>query len=255
MKTHRKLFPELFHNVTPPDPAPDGEAGGGGAPDPADSSTGGEGLSAKDFDALRTIVDKERERSKRLEAQLKKLDPALVEAARQEAEDARRLKEEAEQAASTRVAAIQQRSQAEVREAREEAAKAKEDARRLMARVKWESEFIAAEGFTEASEIDGVTSFDLLWNQIGHMYEQDEQGLYLKGADGLAVINKETGKRVTPREHYELLRNDSLYSAHFRPIGGSGGGSGAGVRGRVQHKQSLDGMSSRDLLRLGLEGK
>ena len=250
---HRKLFSDLFPTVTPPDPAAEGEGGGGGAPDPADSSPGGEGLSPKDFDALRSIVDKERERSRRLEAQLKKLDPALVEAARQEAEESRRLKEEAEQAASTRVAAIQQRSQAEVREAREEAARAKEDARRLMARVKWESEFLTAGGSPEASEIDGITSFDLLWNQIGSTLEQDEQGLYLKGADGLAVIDKETGKRVTPRQHFERLRNDRLYSAHFQPIGGSGGGSGAGVRGRVDTSRSLGDMSTKELISEGLK--
>ena len=257
MKTHhRRLFPELFHTVTPPDTAPDGEAGGGGgAPDPAAPSSGGEGPTLEDLRNVQEALRKERERSGQFEKRLKAYDPALVEEARREAEEARQAREEAERTAAGRVAAIQQKSQAEVREAREEAARAKEDARRLMARVKWESEFLAAGGFPEASEIDGTTSFDLLWNQIGATLEQDEQGLYLKGPDGEAVTNKETNKRLTPREHFERLRNDRLYAAHFQPIGGSGGGSGPGVRGRVQHKQSLDGMSSRDLLRLGLEGK
>jgi hypothetical protein len=255
MKTHRKLLPELFHNVTPPDPAPDGEAGGGGAPDPADSSTGGEGPTAEDVRKLQEALKKERTLKEQVEKRLKAIDPHQVEEARREVEEARQARELAEREAFTRIAAIQQKTQKEVQEAREEAAKAKEDARRLMVRVKWESEFVASGGFTEASKIDGTTAFDLLWKHNGATFEEDEQGLYLKGADGLAVINKETGKRVTPREHYELLRSDSLYSAHFQPIGGSGGGSGPGVRGRVQHKQSLDGMSSRDLLRLGLEGR
>jgi hypothetical protein len=255
MKTHRKLFPELFHNVTPPDPAPDGEAGGGGAPDPADSSTGGEGPTADDVRRLQEALKKERNLKEQVERRLKAIDPNQVEEARREAEEARQARELAEREASTRIAAIQQRAQKELQEAREEAAKAVEDARRLKVRVKWESEFVASGGFTEPSEIDGTTSFDLLWKHDGATFEEDEQGLYLKGADGLAVIDKETGKRVTPRQHFERLRNDRLYSAHFQPIGGSGGGSGAGVRGRVQHKQSLDGMSSRDLLRLGLEGK
>ena len=255
MKTHRKLLPELFHNVTPPDPAPDGEAGGGDAPEPADSSPGGEGPTLEDVRKLREVLKKERTLKEQVEKRLKAIDPHQVEEARREVEEARQARELAEREASTRIAAIQQKTQKEVQEAREEAAKAKEDARRLMVRVKWESEFVASGGFTEASKIDGTTAFDLLWKHNGATFEEDEQGLYLKGADGLAVINKETGKRVTPREHYELLRSDSLYSAHFQPIGGSGGGSGPGVRGRVQHKQSLDGMSSRDLLRLGLEGR
>jgi hypothetical protein len=255
MKTRHKLFPELFHNVTPPDPAPDGEAGGGGAPDPTDSSPGGERPTEEDVRKLQEALKKERTVREQVERRLKAIDPHQVEEARREVEEARQARELAEREASTRIATIQQKTQKEVQEAREKAAKAVEDARRLMVRVKWESEFIAAEGFTEASEIDGVTSFDLLWNQIGHMYEQDDQGLYLKGPDDEAVIDKETNKRLTPRQHFDRLRNDRLYSAHFRPIGGSGGGSGPGVRGRVQHKQSLDGMSSRDLLRLGLGGR
>jgi hypothetical protein len=256
MKTHRKLFPELFHTVTPPDTAPDGEAGGGGgAPDATDPSSSGEGPTADDVRRLQEALKKERNLKEQVERRLKAIDPNQVEEARREAEEARQARELAEREASTRIAAIQQRAQKELQEAREEAAKAVEDARRLKVRVKWESEFVASGGFTEPSEIDGTTSFDLLWKHDGATFEEDEQGLYLKGADGLAVIDKETGKRVTPRQHFERLRNDRLYSAHFQPIGGSGGGSGAGVRGRVQHKQSLDGMSSRDLLRLGLEGK
>lgn len=240
MKTHhRKLLPELFSTVTPPDPAADSEAGGGGTPDPTDSSSGGEGPTLEDLRKVQEALKKERERSGQFEKRLKALDPHQVEEARREAEEARQLKEQAEREASTRIAAIQQRAQKELQEAREEAAKAVEDARRLKVRVKWEGEFVASGGFTEPSEIDGTTSFDLLWKHDGATFEEDEQGLYLKGADGLAVIDKETGKRVTPRQHFERLRNDRLYSAHFQPIGGSGGGSGAGVRGRVDTSRDL----------------
>lgn len=253
-KTHR--FPDLFHTVTPPDPAADSEAGGGSTPDATDSSTGGDqGPTQEDIKKLQEALRKEREKAGTFERRLKALDPQQVEDARREAEEARKIAEEAERTASTKINAIQQRTQKELQEAREQAAKAVEDARRLKVRLRWETEFVAAGGFTEVSEIDGVSSFDLIWNQVGHTFEEDEEGLYLKSPDDQIMIDKETGKRVTPRQHFERLRNDRLYSAHFQPIGGSGGGSTAGVRGRVQHGQSLAGMSSRELLRIGLQSK
>lgn len=253
--THQSLHANPFLTVTPPDPAADGEAGGGDTTVPVDSSSGGEEITAEDIKKLKEALAKERTRSAQFEKRLRAFDPSQVEEARREAEEARRLKEETERTATTRIAAMQQKSQQEIQEAKREAAEARENARRTLVRVQWQSEFIAADGLTEVSEIDGISSFDILWAQHGRMFEQDDQGLYIKGLNEMPEIDKETGKRVTPSQYFERLRNDRLYSAHFHPVGGSGGGSRAGVTGRVEQAKDLNGMKSIDLISQGLRAQ
>lgn len=240
-----------------PDPAGDPPSGGGATP--PNPPAGGDGApTQQDIANLQEALRKEREMRKAREDELKRVaseNPALVEQARREAEAERERAAAVQREAQVQIQAMQQKLEADTAKIRSESLAAAEAARRETLRVKTEREFNAADGLTEPSEIDGSVPFDLAWKHLGERIEEDAQGIYLKGADGLPETDPETGKRITLRQFFDKLRDDRTYGTLFKPKYGSGGGSRAGVAGRIQHGQSLAGMSSRDLLRLGLEGK
>jgi len=219
-------------------------------------------IDESDIETLRRTVKNLQEESRRhrtearnAKAQLKQLDPQILAEAQAKADAAEQQRLFVEQQTELRLQAMQTKLENETAKIRSESQALAEAARRETLRVKTEREFNAAEGLTEASEVDGSVPFDLAWKHFGDRFEEDAQGIYLKGADGLPETDPETGKRITPRQFFEKLRDDRVHGTLFKPRYGSGGGSRAGVAGRVQHGQSLVGMSSRDLLRFGLDGK
>jgi hypothetical protein len=241
------------------DPEPAGDPPAGGGATPPNPPTGGDGTpTQQDIANLQEALRKERALREARDKEIQRIateNPALVEQARREAEAERQRAESVQREAQVQIQAMQQRLEADTAKIRGEAQAAAEAARRETLRVKTEREFNAAEGLTDASEIDGSVPFDLAWKHFGDRFEEDSVGIYLKRPDGTPETDPETNKRITPRQFFEKLRDDRVHGTLFKPRYGSGGGSRAGVPGRVQHGQSLVGMSSRDLLRLGLEDK
>lgn len=239
-----------------PDPAGDAPAGGGATP-PNPPAGGDGGPTQQDVDNLKEVVRKERERAKALEDQLKRVateNPALVEQIKREAEAERARAELAEAQAQSRLREQQTQHERDMAEVKAKSDALVQAAKRDALRTRTEREFLASKGLAEAGG-DGRTPFDYVWTLHGDLIDEDEMGPYIKGEGGAPRTDKETGKRLTLGQYFGELRKDPVHGMHFQPMYGSGGGSRAGVPGRVQHGQSLAGMSSRDLLRLGLEGK
>jgi hypothetical protein len=126
------------------------------------------------------------------------------------------------------------------------------DAERAALKVKTERIYLANEGRSEASSIDGSTPFDYLWQVFGGQFAEDERGIHLIDATGNPQIDTETGKRITPADLFQKLRDDPVHGVSFKPRFGSGSGVRAGRDGRVTTAEQLDGLKTSQLLQIGL---
>jgi hypothetical protein len=215
-------------------------------PDPTDSPDGGGGESTEqltDAERLKKALEAERKlnrqnaaRAAQLEAQLKEVgqvDPRLLSEAQAKAEAAEQRRELLEQQVSTRIADAERKYQEQLDKLTAELKSKASAAEREALRVKAEREFLASKGLTDASEIDGRTPFDYIWQLFGGQYAEDKNGLYVADADGSPALDSETGARITLRQHFDRLRKDPVHGMHFQPEYGSGSGGRAGRDGRV----------------------
>jgi hypothetical protein len=246
--------PEL--NLWPsidPDPAGDQQGGGTDTTDNTDASGQGE----TDADRLKRALEAERKlnrqnaaRAAQLEAQLKEVgqvDPKLLAEAQAKAEAAEQQRQLLEQQINTRLADAERKYQEQLSRLTSELQTKASAAEREALRVKAEREFLAAKGLTDASEIDGRTPFDYIWQLFGVQYAEDKNGLYLVDADGSPALDAETGKRITLREHFAKLRKDPVHGMHFQPEYGSGSGGRGGRDGRINSTADLNKMSTGQL--------
>jgi hypothetical protein len=238
--------PEL--NLWPsidPDPTADQQGGGTDTTDTSDTSGQGE----TDADRLKRALEAERKlnrqnaaRAAQLENQLKEVgqvNPQLLAEAQAKAEAAEQQRQLLEQQINTRLADAERKYQEQLSRLTSELQTKASAAEREALRVKAEREFLAAKGLTDASEIDGRTPFDYIWQLFSGQYAEDKNGLYLVDADGSPALDAETGKRITLREHYNKLRKDPVHGMHFQPEYGSGSGGRAGRDGRVNTSADL----------------
>lgn len=113
----------------------------------------------------------------------------------------------------------------------EEAAIRAENAERrmqeLQKRYALEKVFFAAGGRTDAA--DGVSFFDMLADQLGGRFRQESDGsLTVVDLQGDPVLDKESGKRISPEEFVSSFKHHPIYGAFFKGIKGSGAGLGYG---------------------------
>jgi hypothetical protein len=239
--------PEL--NLWPsvdPDPSTDVPAGGGSSdPDPGDTDPG----QLSDADRLKRALEAERKlnranaaRAAQLEAQLKEVgqvDPKLLAEAQAKAEAAEQQRQLLQQQIDSRLAEQQRKYDEQLAKLTGELQSKATAAEREALRVKAEREFLAAKGLTDASEIDGRTPFDYIWQLFGVQYAEDKNGLYILDSDGTPALDPETGKRITLREHFAKLRKDPVHGMHFQPEYGSGSGARGGRDGRINNTADL----------------
>jgi hypothetical protein len=228
-----------------PDPTSEQQGGGTDTTDNSDSSGQGE----TDADRLKRALEAERKlnrqnaaRAAQLEAQLKEVgqvDPKLLAEAQAKAEAAEQQRQLLEQQINTRLADAERKYQEQLSRLTSELQTKASAAEREALRVKAEREFLAAKGLTDASEIDGRTPFDYIWQLFGLQYAEDKNGLYLVDADGSPALDAETGKRITLREHFAKLRKDPVHGMHFQPEYGSGSGGRGGRDGRINTTADL----------------
>lgn len=240
------------------DPDPAGDAPAGGATPPNPPAGGGDGgPTQQDIANLQEALRKEREMRKAREDELKRVaseNPALLEQIKREAEAERARAELAEAQAQSRLREQQLQHERDMAEVKAKSDALIQAAKRDALRVRAEREFLASKGLAEAGG-DGRTPFDYVWTLHGDLIDEDEMGPYIKGEGGTPRIDKETGKRITLAQFYGDLRKDPVHGMHFQPMYGSGGGSRAGVAGRVGHAQDLSGMASTDLISQGLRAQ
>jgi hypothetical protein len=246
--------------------SPEGDPAGGtgtGAPAPVDStdqdSTTAGGDVSDDVARLKKALDAERQQRKQeaaraaqLDAQLREVgqvDPKLLDEARQRAREAEQQRLMVEQQTSLRLAEQQKKYEEQLNRLTSELQLKATAAEREALRVKAERDFLASKGLTDASEIDGRTPFDYIWQLFGSQYAEDKGGLYLVDADGTPALDPETGKRITLREHFAKLRKDPVHGMHFQPEYGSGSGARAGRDGRVSSSEDLTKVPTGQLFR------
>ena len=242
--------------------SPEGDpTGGAPAPAPADTSeqdtTTGE--TSDDIARLKKALEAERQQRKQeaaraaqLDAQLREVgqvDPKLLDEARQRAREAEQQRLMVEQQTTLRLQEQERKYQEQLNRLTSELQMKASAAEREALRVKAEREFLAAKGLTDASEIDGRTPFDYIWQLFGTQYAEDKGGLYLVDADGTPALDPETGKRITLREHFTKLRKDPVHGMHFQPEYGSGSGARSGRDGRVSSTADLTKVPTGQLFR------
>jgi hypothetical protein len=174
----------MFHCVDP-DPQPDAPAGGAPDADPGTDDT----TQLTDADRLKRALEAERKlnrqnaaRAAQLEAQLKEVgqvDPKLLAEAQAKADAAEHQRQLLEQQINSRLADQERKYQEQLAKLTGELQSKASAAEREALRVKAEREFLASKGSTDASEIDGRTPFDYIWQLFGTSYAEDKNGLYL----------------------------------------------------------------------------
>ena len=214
-------------------------------------------------EGLKSALEKERHEKRETQRQLAQLKDQLKllqETSPREVEEAQRKVEAAEQAKQllqvqfeNRIkeerAGLEQQLQQVTTELQARAKRAELEALRVQVRA----DFIASEGLTDESPLDGSTPFDPLWQMFNHRIGKDDQGLFILDREGkFPEINKDTGKRVTMREFFTQLRSDPVHGNAFKPRYGSGGGSRSGRDGRIDITTDLTSMSPGEALKLGL---
>jgi hypothetical protein len=237
----------MFHCVDP-DPQPDAPAGGAPDADPGDTDP----AQLTDADRLKKALEAERKlnrqnaaRAAQLEAQLKEVgqvDPKLLAEAQAKADAAEHQRQLLEQQINSRLADQERKYQEQLAKLTGELQSKASAAEREALRVKAEREFLASKGSTDASEIDGRTPFDYIWQLFGTSYAEDKNGLYILDSDGTPALDQETGKRITLREHFARLRKDPVHGMHFQPEYGSGSGARGGRDGRLNTTADLSKM-------------
>jgi hypothetical protein len=237
----------MFHCVDP-DPQPDAPAGGAPDADPGTDDT----TQLTDADRLKRALEAERKlnrqnaaRAAQLEAQLKEVgqvDPKLLAEAQAKADAAEHQRQLLEQQINSRLADQERKYQEQLAKLTGELQSKASAAEREALRVKAEREFLASKGSTDASEIDGRTPFDYIWQLFGTSYAEDKNGLYILDSDGTPALDQETGKRITLREHFARLRKDPVHGMHFQPEYGSGSGARGGRDGRLNTTADLSKM-------------
>ena len=217
------------------------------------------GDNSDDVSRLKKALEAERQqrrqeaaRAAQLEAQLREVgqvDPKLLDEARQRAREAEQQRQMVEQQTTIRLQEQQRKHEEQLARLTNELQIKASAAEREALRVKAERDFLASKGLTDASEIDGRTPFDYIWQLFGSQYAEDKAGLYLVDADGTPALDPETGKRITLREHFAKLRKDPVHGMHFQPEYGSGSGARGGRDGRVNSSADLTKVPTGQLFR------
>jgi hypothetical protein len=244
------------------DPNPTGDLDGGGA-SPADSdanTTDGPvdsgDSSDSNLEGLKKALQAERALKRQLEAQLKQVgqaNPDLLREAQAKAEAAEQQRKLIEQQAALDRQELDRKYQKQLERVTGDLQAAKIKAEREALRIKVEREFLTAKGLAEASEVDGRSPFDYIWELYGNQFADDNGGIRLVETDGSPHLDRETGKPVTPAEFFAKLRKDRVHGVHFKPEFGTGSGSRSAGDGRPPNGRSLDSMSSKDLISEGIK--
>ena len=224
------------------------------APAPA-PATNQEVFTAEEVANLQKALRAERDARKQYERDAKEKARALERFAEINPDEYTKLQEEAAKAAALQAQFGEAREAIEAKYSRaaEEAARKAEAAERSLAdyRKKYalEKVFMAAGGRTDAA--DGVSFFDMMADQIGGRFRQEPDGsLTVVDGQGDPVLDKETGKRITPEEYVASFKVHPVYGTFFKSAKGSGAGLGyGGVDANGLPVEDLGSLSPEELFR------
>lgn len=197
------------------------------------SSSSGKVFTESEVENLMKALKAEREARKNYEREVKEKASQLERFAQINPDEYTKLQEEAAKAAQLQAQFGEAREAIELKYSKqaEEAAKRAEQAERQMQefrkRYALEKVFYAAGGRTDAA--DGVSFFDMMADQVGNRFRQESDGsLTVVDAQGDPVLDKESGKRITPEEFISSFKFHPIYGTFFKGTKGSGAGLGYG---------------------------
>lgn len=203
----------------------------------------------------------EREARKQYEREVKETKSQLERFADINPEEYNKLQQEAAEAARLQAQWGEAREAIEAKfssQAQEALLKAQSAEKALAAYKKQyalEKVFNAAGGRTDS--VDGVSFFDLMAGQLGGNFRQEADGsLTVIDAAGDPMLDKESGKRITPEDYLASYKHHPVFGTFFRGNKGAGAGIGyGGTDANGMPQQDLSSLSSEELFRVAFGGK
>lgn len=192
-----------------------------------------ETFTAEEVANLQKALKAERTARKQYERDLKEKVSALERFAEINPDEYSKLQEEAAKAAALQAQFGEARDAIEAKYSRaaEEASRKAEMAEQSLAeyrkRYALEKVFMSTGGRTDAA--DGVSFYELFASQMGNRFRQEPDGsLVVVDPQGDPILDKETGKRVSPEDYVASFKNHPVYGTFFKGSKGSGAGLGYG---------------------------
>jgi len=186
-----------------------------------------------DVKNMHSALKKERGNRQELERKVKEMEKQLDRFAGKDPDEWDKIQLEAAETARQRAEMSEQRDLLEQKYGSQaaEAAKEAEAAKAALADYRknyaLEKVFHSAGGRTDAA--DGVSFFDMLVQQIGGNFRQEPDGsLTVVDAAGDPVLDKESGKRISPESFVESYKHHPIYGTFFKGAKGNGAGIGYG---------------------------
>ena len=217
------------------------------APAPA----GEEMMPRSEAENLLKALKAEREARKQYERDLKETKGQLEKFAEINPDEYTKLQAEAAEAARVQAQfgeakeAIELKYSKQAEAAAQEAAAARAALQDYQKKYALEKVFYAAGGRTDSA--DGVSFFDMMAQQIGGNFRQEEDGsLTVVDSQGDPVLDKESGKRISVEDFIASYKVHPIYGTFFK--GAKGNGAGIGYGGT-----DANGMPTEDLSSLSRE--
>ena len=199
------------------------------APAPA----GEEMMPRSEAENLLKALKAEREARKQYERDLKETKGQLEKFAEINPDEYTKLQAEAAEAARVQAQfgeakeAIELKYSKQAEAAAQEAAAARAALQDYQKKYALEKVFYAAGGRTDSA--DGVSFFDMMAQQIGGNFRQEEDGsLTVVDSQGDPVLDKESGKRISVEDFIASYKVHPIYGTFFKGVKGNGAGIGYG---------------------------
>lgn len=219
-----------------------------GAENTAPIEEDGKRYTEEEVTNLLKALKAERESRKIYEKEVKEKAAQLEKFAEINPAEYRKLQEEAaiaareKAAADERTALLEEKYGAQAAEAVKKADSAQRELLEFRKRYALEKVFFSAGGRTDSA--DGVSFFDMLFNQIGTTFRLEPDGnVTVIDASGDPVLDSDSGKRINPEDYLSTLKNHPIYGTFFK--GNKGSGAGIGYGGT-----DSNGMTAEDLSNL-----
>jgi hypothetical protein len=220
---------------------------------PTSESSKQDTFTAEEVANLQKALRAERDARKQYEREVKEKARALERFAEINPDEYTKLQEEASKAAALQAQFGEARDAIEAKYSRaaEEAAKKAEAAERSLAeyqkRYALEKVFMSAGGRTDAA--DGVSFYDMFSANMGSRFRHEPDGsLTVIDAQGDPLLDKETGKRISPEDYVSSFKVHPVYGTFFQGAKGSGAGLAyGGTDSNGMPVEDLTGLSANEL--------
>lgn len=206
-----------------------------------------------DAENLLKALKAEREARKQYEREVKEKAAQLERFAEINPDEYTKLQQEAAEAARLQAQwgeareAIEAKYSSQAEAALKEAQAAKEALAAYKKRTAMEKVFFAAGGRSDAA--DGVSFYDMFATQMEGRFRQEADGsLTVVDAQGDPLLDKESGKRISPEDFVSSYKVHPIYGTFFKGAKGAGAGIGyGGTDANGMPVEDLTGLSPEEL--------